>query len=404
MRNNKFLWRVTLMFTSSLTMAGIGMSPMLSGMAKAFPDASDAAIQFVMTVPSIIVIVIGFVFAFLSERIPNNILTGAGCLIGVLMGVGACFIHPAVGILYFWSALLGTGSGLSANGQSVLANKLFTEKEKPGILGLQTFAASIFAMLMTFVGGFLADIEWSLGYLVYLIAIPGMLGCFLFLPNVIKPLERTLEEKPGAENASAPAEENSGKLRVAQLIPVVLAAFITNISFNVSATNLSMFVEEQKLGTAAQAGTAATVMLLVGGLAGLAFSLLYKRIRSHLVTLGLLLLAIGYVVVFFSKAYWMLILACVIFGGSISFVMSCLTMRCFQIGGKKTALAVAILLAGAHTGTLLAPVMTNISKAVFGSSDVRFRFLLTAVIAGISAVIAAVFIILRSRKERSLKG
>ncbi|MBQ7600794.1 MAG: hypothetical protein IJU49_01330, partial [Lachnospiraceae bacterium] len=82
MRNNKFLWRVTLMFTSSLTMAGIGMSPMLSGMAKAFPDASDAAIQFVMTVPSIIVIVIGFVFAFLSERIPNNILTGAGCLIG----------------------------------------------------------------------------------------------------------------------------------------------------------------------------------------------------------------------------------------------------------------------------------------------------------------------------------
>ena len=100
----------------------------------------------------------------------------------------------------------------------------------------------------------------------------------------------------------------------------------------------------------------------------------------------------------------MLILACVVFGGSISFVMSCLTMKCFQIGGKDTALAVAIMLAGAHTGTLIAPVMTNISAAVFGTETVKYRFLLTAVIAGISAVIAAVYIILRSRKESAQKG
>ena len=402
MRNKKWLWKIIMMCTSSLTMAGIGMSPMLAGMAKAFPEASDSAIQFVMTVPSILVIVIGFVFALLSSRIPNNILTGCGLLLGVLMGIGACFIHPSIGVLYFWSAVLGVGSGISANGQSALANKLFTEKEKPGVLGLQTFAASIFAMLMTFAGGFLADISWELGYLVYLVAIPGMLGCFLFLPNIIKPLHH--EEEAEKENAPAEEEADGGRLRIVQMIPLVLAAFITNISFNVSATNMSMFVEEQKLGTAAQAGTAATVMLLVGGLAGLAFGLLYKRIRSHLVTLGLLLLAAGYAIVFFSNAYWMLILACVVFGGSISFVMSCLTMKCFQIGGKDTALAVAIMLAGAHTGTLIAPVMTNISAAVFGTETVKYRFLLTAVIAGISAVIAAVYIILRSRKESAQKG
>ena len=402
MRNKKWLWKIIMMCTSSLTMAGIGMSPMLAGMAKAFPEASDSAIQFVMTVPSILVIVIGFVFALLSSRIPNNILTGCGLLLGVLMGIGACFIHPSIGVLYFWSAVLGVGSGISANGQSTLANKLFTEKEKPGVLGLQTFAASIFAMLMTFAGGFLADISWELGYLVDLVAIPGMLGCFLFLPNIIKPLHH--EEEAEKENAPAEEESDGGRLRIVQMIPLVLAAFITNISFNVSATNMSMFVEEQKLGTAAQAGTAATVMLLVGGLAGLAFGLLYKRIRSHLVTLGLLLLAVGYTIVFFSNAYWMLILACVVFGGSISFVMSCLTMKCFQIGGKDTALAVAIMLAGAHTGTLIAPVMTNISAAVFGTETVKYRFLLTAIIAGISAVIAAVYIILRSRKESAQKG
>ena len=403
MRNNKVLWRITLMCTASLQMAAIGMSPMLSSMAKAFPEASTQTIQFVMTLPALVVAVMGFVFAFLSDRIPNNVLTGAGCLIAVVMSLGAAFFHPSLGILYFWSIILGVANGLAANGQSVLVNKLFNEKEKPGVLGFQTFAASIGAMIMTFVGGFLTDISWNLGYLAYLIGIPGAVCCFFLLPNVIRPLERTKEFAPEAQENAPGSAESQGKLKITQMILPFLAAFIGNLTFNISGTNLSMFVEAEKLGTAAQAGTAATIMLLVGGLAGLAFGLLYKRIKAHLVTLGMLLLTAGYVIVFFTRSYAVLIVACVVFCGAISFIMSCLTMYCFRIGRKDTALAIALLLSGAHAGVLISPVVTNISAAVFGTEDVKYRFLFGAILAGVTAVVAAVYIILKARKGKNEK-
>ena len=389
------------MFAAFLQMAGMAMSPMIAGIAKAFPEASDSAVQLVMTLPSVVIIVIGFVFAFLSNRIPNNILTGAGCLIAVVMSIGAAFFHPSLGILYFWSVILGVANGLAANGQSVLVNKLFNEKEKPGVLGFQTFAASIGAMIMTFVGGFLTDISWNLGYLAYLFAVPGAICCFFLLPNVIKPLERTKEFAPeGQENAPEDAE-SQGKLKITQMILPFLAAFIGNLTFNISGTNMSMFVEAEKLGTAAQAGTAATIMLLVGGLGGLAFGLLYKRIKAHLVTLGMLLLMAGYIIIFFTRSYAVLIIACVVFGGAISFIMSCLTMYCYRIAGKDTALAIAILLSGAHIGVLISPVVTNIAAAVFGTEDVKYRFLFGAILAGVTAVVAAVYIILKARKEKT---
>ena len=396
MRNNKVLWRITLMCTASLQMAAIGMSPMLSSMAKAFPEASTQTIQFVMTLPALVVAVMGFVFASLSNRIPNNILAGLGGLLGVLAGIGACFFHPSVGVLCFWSVIIGAANGLTGNGQSNLVNKLFTKAEKPGVLGFQTFAASLAAMLMTFVGGILVDVQWNLGYLVYLIALPGMIGCFLFLPNIIKPHPRTLEEREEEENAP-----DGSRVQIKALILPILCAVVVNLIWNICTTNMSMFVDEQGLGTAAQAGTAMTVILIVGASAGALFGLLFKRLRYRLVVIGFLLLAAGYTLIFFTKAYWVLILDCVLFGGAMASVMSCITMRIFEVSGKNAAMPLAFMGLGSCGGTLLAPLMTGVSAGIFGSPLAKYRYLLGAILAFLSAAVT-IAVLTAKRKKASL--
>ena len=403
MRNNKFLWRITLMCTTSLQMAAIGMSPMLSSMAKAFPEASTQTIQLVMVLPSLLVAIIGFVFAFLSNRVPNNILAGLGGLIGVLMGVGACFFHPSVGMLCFWSAVLGVANGLTANGQTTLVNKLFTKKERPGVLGFQTFATNVFAMVMTFVGGILTDIQWNLGYLVYLVAIPGMIGCFLFLPNIIKPHERTLEPEEGEENVPADPGPFSTRLRFRNVLLTVLCAASVNLIWNICTTNMSMFVSEEGLGTATQSGAARTVILLTGAIVGIFFGILYRRFSRRLIAAAFLMMAAGYTVIFFTKAYWVLLLDCVLFGWCISTVMSSLIMRCYETGGKKTALAIAFMMLGANGGTLVSPLMTNVSGALFGTPLVKYRYLLGAILAAVSAIVTAA-VLLAERKKAPVEA
>ena len=386
------------MCTASLQMAAIGMSPMLSSMAKAFPEASTQTIQFVMTLPALVVAVMGFVFAFLSDRVPNNILAGIGGLLGVAAGIGACFWHPSIGILCFWSVIIGAANGLTGNGQSTLVNKLFTKKEKPGVLGFQTAAASLAAMLMTFLGGILVDIQWNLGYLVYLIALPGMIGCFLFLPNVVKALPRALEETDGENETERAAEPSDKGLQVGELILVVACAVTVNLVWNICTTNMSMLVEEQGLGTAAQAGTAMTVILLTGALIGLLFGIRFKRNGYKIIVVGFSIMAIGYTIIFFTKAYWVLLLDCVLFGSGISSIMTCLTMRCFEIGGKKTALAIAFMGVGANGGTLLAPLMTGVSAGLFGSPLVKYRYLLGAILALVSAAVTIAVLIAKRKK------
>ena len=387
------------MCTASLQMAAIGMSPMLSSIAKEFPEASTSLVQFIMTLPALAVAVIGFVFAFLSNRIPNNILAGIGGLFGVVAGIGACFFHPSVGVLCFWSVIIGIGNGLAGSGQQTLVNKLFTKAEKPGVLGFQTSAASISAMLMTLVGGILTDIRWNLGYLVYLIAIPGMIGCFLFLPNIIKPHPRTLEKESPEAEETTPAQ-NSARIPVWEMVLVVLCAITVNLVWNICTTNMSMFVAEQKLGTATQAGTATTVILFVGAVVGTLFGLIFKRLRYRLIVIAFLLMAAGYTVIFFTKTYWMLILDCIFFGCAISVTMSCLTMRCFEIGGKRAAFALAFMSLGSNGGTLLAPLMTNVSAGVFGTPEVRYRYLLGAMIALLSAAVTIVCLLIKQKKAR----
>ena len=392
------------MCTASLQMAAIGMSPMLSSMAKAFPEASTQTIQFVMTLPALVVALMGFVFAFLSRRIPNNILAGIGGLLGVIAAVGACFFHPSIGVLCFWSVIIGMANGLAGNGQSNLVNKLFTKEEKPGVLGFQTFASSLAAMLMTFVGGILVDVEWNLGYLVYLIALPGMIGCFLFLPNITKPHPRTLENAGEEAKDPSSVQKSSTCLQVKDLILPILAAIVVNLIWNICTTNMSMFVEEESLGSASQAGTAMTVILIIGAVAGALFGLLFKKLGYKLIVVGFLLLFSGYMILFFIKAYWALILDCLLFGGAMATVMSCITMRIFEIGGEDTALAIALMGLGSCGGTLLAPLATGWSAGLFQSPLVKYRFLLGAILAAVSAVFTiAVLITKRQRMIRSAK-
>ena len=79
-------------------------------------------------------------------------------------------------------------------------------------------------------------------------------------------------------------------------------------------------------------------------------------------------------------------------------VMSCITMRIFEIGGKDTALAIALMGLGSCGGTLLAPLATGWSAGLFQSPLVRYRFLFGAILAAVSAVFTIAVLITKRQK------
>lgn len=180
---NKTKIKLTILLLSLVQMATNGLSPMLSGVSKSFPEASAESVQLLMTIPGIFVVVFSLLAAWLATRIEKRHLVVCGAFFVLLSGILALQFHGSIWILWIWSGVLGIGMGLvSALAASMIPDYL-EGQEKVVFMGAQTSFGNIGAMLMSIIGGGLASVAWHYNYLVFLIALPGLICGLLFLPK-----------------------------------------------------------------------------------------------------------------------------------------------------------------------------------------------------------------------------
>ena len=180
---NKRMIAVTVLLLSLMQMAPTGLSPMMSGVSEAFPDASVQSVQFLMTMSGVFVLVLSLVSARLSRRFSKKLLIGMGCVCMMAAGILPVLFHGSLGILRIWSSLLGIGMGLLCALAISLLTDYFEGTEKADLMGIQSGANSFGAMIMSLVGGLLASVAWYLNYLVLLLIVPGFICCLLFVPG-----------------------------------------------------------------------------------------------------------------------------------------------------------------------------------------------------------------------------
>lgn len=241
MRKNKI--KAAILAISVVQMGTNAISPILADIAAAFPQADSSSIQFLMTFPSLFVIVVSLLAASLTRRISKKYIVAVGCGLFSLSGVLSWLFHGSLPLLFLWAAFMGVGIGLVVPMATSLVSDCFEGGEQQTVMGWQSSAANVGAMAMTFLGGLLAAVHWNCNYLVYLIAVPGLVLSLTCLP-------RNAGQQPQASSTG------TGFFTLLRRIPVLtgclLAAAVTML-FNIVPTNLSMYVTETGIGSAAQA-------------------------------------------------------------------------------------------------------------------------------------------------------
>ncbi len=89
-------------------------------------------------------------------------------------------------------------------------------------------------------------------------------------------------------------------------------------------------------------GTLSTVFLAVGGVMGLAVDKITHKIGLHCMTLGFVGLCIGYVGIFLSGSYTMLVVSALFCGGAITLVMPHAQILSSEAGGSRQELGLSI--------------------------------------------------------------
>lgn len=371
--------KAAILTMSFIQMATNAVSSILADIAAQFPETSVTAIQYLMTFPNLLVVVVSVFSAKLSEKFAKRNLAATGLIFAGLAGGGSFVFHGSLAVLYLWAGMLGVGIGLTVPVANSLISDYFTGEEKDTLLGYQTSAANVGSMMMTFFGGMLATIAWYYDYLVYFLAIPGLILTLLFVPGQnVKTAQKTVSGKQNKIPGFA--------------IGYLFIAAVFMMLFYIGPTNLAMFAAERGIGESTTVGMAATILLFGGVVMGLLFGKLSAKIGVYTIPLGFVVLFIAYLLLYRAQSVGIFYIGSFLVGITNTMVLPQCMGQVVTENKEQSTFLMSLVLAVANLGTFLAPALTTLSAAVTGNDLAESRFLMTGLIALAVAVISALIV------------
>lgn len=179
----------------SLTMAcNSALSPILAEVGKFFPEASDSAIQIVLTLINLVTLPMMFLEPFLEPKMTKRDIALVGTVFMLIGGLMPQVLNSQLWMLYAASVVIGAGLSLVVVVSSSLISDYFTGLQKSRVMGFQSIFVSIGGTIIAKGSGlFTAMAGWTRGYLVFLICVPIIIIVALTVPKgeIVQKTEKT---------------------------------------------------------------------------------------------------------------------------------------------------------------------------------------------------------------------
>jgi len=319
-------------------MSNATIAPSLPVMQEHFHEVAnvDYWVRLVLTAPSLFV-AIGAPFAgLIIDRFGRQPLLVITLLVYGLAGSSGLWLN-FLGMILLGRALLGLSvAGIMTTVLTLIAD-YYVGSVRTQFIGLQSAFMALGGFLFLAVGGLLADINWRLPFLIYLVA-------WLFLPLVLLLLPEPSRTKPSTLE-SIPAEPAS--------LPVGLVTFTYGIAliaqavFYMIPVQLPFYLQGLTNANATQSGLAIALSTLSVAVS----SMLYQRIKARLTFISIyeitfLSMGVGYGIISLATSYGMVLLGLAIAGFGLGLLLPnmnlCLTsitptvLRGRTLGGLTT--------------------------------------------------------------------
>ena len=361
----------------SLTMAcNSALAPILAEVGKFFPNASDSAIQIVLTLINLITLPMMLIEPAFESKITKRDIALIGT---ILMLVGALvpqILNSQLWMLYVASIIIGAGLSLVVVVSSSLISDYFTGIEKSRVMGFQSIFVSIGGTIIAKGSGMLTAMAgWKRGYLVFLICVPIVLIVALTVPKgeVVKKEESG--EKTGI----------SGSMVYFGALCLITGIFVA--TFN---TNIAMYIDRKGIGDASTAGTVASIMQIIGILGGLVLGNTVKIFKRFTIGGSILMMALGTVMVGLSTSLPVICAGAAVVGFGFAIRNpGAVTFAANMVPAAQASLAIAIVSATYNVGNFVSAYVVNPIANMIGD-DIANRFIISAVALAIIGVIALI--------------
>lgn len=361
----------------SLTMAcNSALAPILAEVGKFFPDASDSAIQIVLTLINLTTLPAMILEPMLESKITKRDIAVIGT---ALMLIGALIpqvLNSQLWMLYTASIIIGVGLSFVVVTSSSLISDYFTGLDKSRVMGFQSIFVSIGGTIIAKGSGLLTAMAgWKRGYLVFLITIPIILIILFTVPKGKTALAAEKGEKSGI----------SGAMVYFGILCLITGIFVA--TFN---TNIAMYIDRKGIGDASTAGTVASIMQVVGIVGGLLLGTTVKIFKRFTIGAAILFMAAGTAMVGLSTNFAVICIGALVVGFGFAIRNpGAVTFAANMVPAAQASLAIAIVSASYNVGNFISAYIVNAMADILGD-DIANRFIVSAIALVVIGVIACV--------------
>lgn len=401
-QTNMKMLKLTILVIAMFQMPTLAISPAISKIMSQF-GRELATVQTALQIPNLVspfaAILASIIVAKAKGKLPKKyvIIFGLGCI--VVAATGIVLFSTQFWTLYLWGALIGVSIGLFIPTTASLMMDSFDEDAVRVISGQQTSFINIGGIIMSILGGLLADMIWFGGYLTFYFGVPIIILCIIYLPTKAR-IQASAEQTSSGE----PVEDKSKFNWNVAFYGFCIFFFM--MCSNVSGPNLSVYVIDQlKIGTSSTTGYISAVQMLGGACSGMLFSKLSSKLRDYMIPMAFLTLCIGFTVLGTANSLVMIFIGAFLTGSAMSMCMpQCMFSISLYVDEHSSTFANAISSSIAPSlGGFLSPVIfTPLTTALFGEA-VSSRYLFLSCVTLVLCVLLVVIMTAR-KKGGKAKG
>ncbi|MBR2301069.1 MAG: MFS transporter [Bacteroidaceae bacterium] len=358
---------------SALTsLPGLAVSPILGDLTHIFTHSSELDIEMLTSLPSLMIIPFVLLSGWLTEHLGFMPLLYAGLALFGLSGV-LYFFCGTMNELLVVSALLGVGAGMLIPLSTYIISYFFAGEYRVKQFGYSSAINNVALVVVTAVVGYLADVQWRLSFVVYLLPFVAM----LFMPFVA----RSQKSVSKVNNNTVSTVQKSGRIDYRSLILYMLYYFLVTYLVIVISFDLPFLMSAYGYDSG-EAGTVISIFYIAIMLPGFFINSILRLLNKRITAVSFMMIASGLLIVYIARSMFIITIGAVIAGAGYGIAQPYIYERSSQLAPtSKAAFALALVMVMNYVAILLYPFIVDFFQSIIHTSSQRFSFAFNSLLA-----------------------
>ena len=367
------IWSVS----AIVSLPGLAISPIMGELNTIFDHVSKLEIEMLESLPSLMIIPFMLLAGRWSVTMNKRRLLMLGTTIFLLSGVG-CMLTRNLTALIIIGGVMGIGAGMVIPLSTGLVVDYFTGDQRVRQLGISSAINNLTLVVATLVVGYLADKEWHLAFLVYL------------LPVVTLLLTPALRRTPAVPEPKEGAQNRQQSINREMLLGLMIFYFLITYLSLIVTFNTSFLVERNGLGSSLS-GTIISLFFLAIMAPGFVLNTIIRWLGRSVNVWSLVVMGAGLVVMSMAHHTTLtLAVGAVLTGLGYGVMQPIIYDKAATNSPPRLAtFALSLIMAVNYFAILVAPFILDGINRFFHTTSPTFGFLVNGVVTLFVALLAA---------------